>query len=53
MALSDEWTEWHLTPDGWMRGERDSAGLHPIQAPIDRVLTILWRENVAHFSWRA
>jgi hypothetical protein len=47
MTLSDEWTEWHLTPSGWVSGTRDSAGLHPKQPPMDRVLTMLWRQNVA------
>src|SRR5574343_541972 len=29
MAASSEWTEWHLTPRGWVRGsdQRDFAGV--------------------------
>jgi hypothetical protein len=46
VAISDEWTEWHLTPAGWVRGTQAVAGLHPRQPPMDRVLTVLWRENV-------
>lgn len=46
MAASDEWTEWHLTASGWVRGSirRDGSGLESKEAPSDRVLTIRYQE---------
>lgn len=49
MSLSDEWTEWHLTPRGWESGtERiDFAGITPKNRPEDAVLTVRWRESLS------
>lgn len=42
MALSKEWTEWHLTPRGWEVGSErvDFAGTTQRLPPADRVLTV-------------
>lgn len=41
MAISNEWTEWHLTPRGWEAGskKRDHSGTHRVERPQDAVLT--------------
>jgi hypothetical protein len=45
MSASNEWTEWHLTPDGWKRGtEKDDFKRVDRKAPDDRVLTVVYRE---------
>jgi hypothetical protein len=47
MAASNEWTEHHLTPNGWVRGnERRDSG-QPVSRPIpqDRVLTVIYKET--------
>ena len=44
MALSNEWTEWHLTPTGWKGGKckTDFAATTNTdkETPADRVLTV-------------
>jgi hypothetical protein len=49
MAASKEWTEWHLTPQGWQRGSEktDFAPATKVQPPEDRVLTCVFRETIA------
>lgn len=46
MSASDEWTEYHLTPSGWVEGSTrvDFAGVKQKPAPPDRVRTCRWRE---------
>ncbi|HEY3821758.1 MAG TPA: hypothetical protein VGL81_31540 [Polyangiaceae bacterium] len=46
MAMSDEWTEWHLTPRGWERGsdQVDGGGGRRRDPPSDRVLTSRFHE---------
>lgn len=47
MAASNEWTEYHLTLTGWVRGnERRDSG-QPVSRPIpqDRVLTVIYKET--------
>jgi len=46
MSASDEWTEWHLTPDGWERGSEktDVVGVENKEPPPDRVLTCRFHE---------
>ena len=41
MAASNEWTEWHLTPHGWVRGSEkdDFKGLTRRDEPDDCVMT--------------
>jgi hypothetical protein len=38
---SNEWTEWHLTPRGWVRGStrRDPKVIDDVEPPSDRALT--------------
>ena len=42
MSATNEWTEWHLTPSGWVRGteREDFVGLTERPTPDDRVLTM-------------
>jgi hypothetical protein len=46
MGLSNEWTEWHLTPRGWeSRSNRvDIANITEKPPPADRVLTCRYQE---------
>jgi hypothetical protein len=45
MARSEEWTERHLTPRGWEVGsERTDFSLKTREPPVDRVLTVRYRE---------
>jgi hypothetical protein len=41
MPISDEWTEWHLTPHGWKAGnvKLDGQPTKAVRPPADRVLT--------------
>ncbi len=53
MSLSDEWTEYHLTPQGWIRGTRkvDGAGIvEQVERPKEAVLTCRYREYVGSFQ---
>lgn len=47
MAASREWTEWHLTQKGWIKGtqRRDFASTLTIPAPEGRVLTYRYTET--------
>lgn len=46
MAASLEWTDWHLSPAGWVSGDqkRDN-GTQPRAAPGDRALTTRYIEE--------
>jgi hypothetical protein len=46
MAASNEWTEYHLTPEGWVVGDqrKDFGDLKRVEAPVDRVLTVTYQE---------
>ncbi|MGO6998285.1 hypothetical protein [Rhizobium leguminosarum] len=45
MSASNEWTEWHLTPRGWERGdEKTDFGRTSKPTPEDRVQTVEHRE---------
>jgi len=48
MSASNEWTEWHLTPKGWVRGseKRDFSSVDR-EPPKDRVLTVVYSEFVS------
>lgn len=52
MSASSEYTEWHLTPAGWVRGSTriDFGNIKIQDAPIDRVLTYTWSENSNGYS---
>jgi hypothetical protein len=47
MSLSYEWTEYHLTPNGWESGSGryDGQGTTPKDPPTNRVLTVRWIED--------
>ena len=47
MAISRQWTEWHLTPAGWVSGSsrRDGEGNVWRDEPIDRVITFVYQEQ--------
>jgi hypothetical protein len=48
MSLSNEWTDWHLTPEGWVRGtEKEDFGKIERDPPPDRVKTVRWRDYIA------
>lgn len=65
MSLSDEWTEWHLTPRGWEEGSTqiDFGNRTNRPRPNDAVLSVKYREIVAsmyskcertrHETWRS
>jgi hypothetical protein len=41
MSLSNEWTEWHLTPEGWGRGtEKEDFRTIDREPPHNRVKTV-------------
>lgn len=51
MAASSEWTEWHLTPRGWVRGtEKIDSGITKREAPPDRVLSVTFHEECNGYS---
>ena len=52
MSASREWTEWHLTEDGWVRGTQKTDGCPVKKAsiPEGRVLTCVFKEHVGWAS---
>jgi hypothetical protein len=51
MTASREWTEYHLTPAGWMRGsEKTDFDQNEVTPPADRVLTMRYVEEHAGYS---
>ena len=46
MSLTNEWFEFHLTPDGWVEGSKkeDFRGETNVAIPPSRVMTIRCRE---------
>ena len=49
MALSKEYTYWHLTPNGWVAGDtKTDFGSKSVNQPQDTVLTIRYDETVNH-----
>ena len=48
MAISKQWTEWHLTPAGWVSGStrRDGEGNVWRDEPEDRVLSFVYQEQI-------
>ena len=48
MSASHEWTDWHLTSTGWVRGStrRDGVGVQEAPPPAERVLTMRFSEHV-------
>jgi hypothetical protein len=48
MSASDEWTQWHLTPRGWEKGDSETDfNSFDKPTPDDRVQTVEYRELVA------
>ena len=48
MSGSKEWTEWHLTINGWEKGSYrvDFGGTTNKNSPKDRVLTMIYYETI-------
>ena len=48
MAISRQWTEWHLTPRGWVSGSsrRDGEGNVWRDEPEDRIVTFAYQEQI-------
>jgi hypothetical protein len=48
MAISKQWTEWHLTPGGWVSGSsrRDGQGNVWRDEPEERVITFVYQEQI-------
>ena len=58
MAVSREWTEWHLTPAGWVSGSSRRAGEGNVwrDEPEDRIITFVYQEQPqvkVEESWRS
>ncbi len=55
MAIRQEWTEWHLTPEGWKRGSTRVQGKGNTWAdePEDRVLSYVYKEVETNGSGQA
>ncbi len=49
MSASNEWWDWHLTPDGWVEGSEklDFSELKEKEVPANRVLTIRHHERMS------
>ncbi|MGM9480287.1 translation initiation factor 1 [Roseateles sp. NT4] len=48
MSASNEWTDWHLTPAGWVKGtESTDFGGTVRERPADAVCTYRWREHLS------
>jgi hypothetical protein len=48
MAVSRQWTEWHLTPAGWVSGSsrREGEGNVWRDEPEERVATFVYQEQI-------
>lgn len=51
MSASYEYTEWHLTDAGWVRGttKTDSA-FHHLERPADAIATFVYSEEISYFG---
>lgn len=48
MSASNEWTEWHLTPAGWVRGtEKEDFRRIDRDPPTDRVKTVSYHDYLS------
>ena len=48
MSASNEWTEWHLTPGGWVRGtEKEDFRKIERAPPPDRVKAVRWHDYLS------
>ena len=47
MAASKEWTEWHLTNNGWIKGtrKRDNGVKIIEKTPVNRVISFRFNEE--------
>jgi hypothetical protein len=55
MSASREWTEWHLTPDGWVAGAfKTDSDAADVPAPPNTVLSFCYEEYLAAMgeSWQ-
>jgi hypothetical protein len=48
MAVSRQWTEWHLTPGGWVSGSSRRGGEGNVwrDEPEERVVTFVYQEQI-------
>lgn len=48
--LSKEWTIWHLTPNGWIRGDQklDFGGRKSVDEPSGTILSMKYKETMSH-----
>jgi hypothetical protein len=45
MSATNEWTDWHLTPEGWQRGtEKEDHATQHRPVPDDAVCSYRWTE---------
>ncbi|WP_094676412.1 hypothetical protein [Hydrocoleum sp. CS-953] len=48
MSASNEWEEWHLTPDGWIEGTlKTDFSRKEVEIPTNRVATYRYQEYLA------
>jgi hypothetical protein len=49
LSASNEWFEYHLTPQGWVDGSEkiDFSGVKEKEPPADRVLTLRFHEYMS------
>lgn len=49
MSVSNEWFEWHLTPNGWIEGSKkiDGSGVYQKEIPNESVLTLCFHERLS------
>lgn len=50
MDLSYEWTDWHLTPEGWVKGDYKTdfnREVVKVKPPANRVLTRRYIESIS------
>lgn len=54
MVASNEWTEWHLTPNGWVAGSRreDNVGITKVPDPPGSVAVYTVHEVVGAIGGR-
>lgn len=51
MTASLEYTDWHLTKDGWLRGsEKTDSGLKLEEPPADRIATFRYSEEISYIG---
>jgi hypothetical protein len=53
MASTTRWTEWHLTPYGWIEGAHANDATDSLPTPPqNRFATFRWVEELTHSKWQ-